>query len=224
MIVLPIAPPGSSWWRFADKARGGDFNEEIGWPELVQTIASIRDSLPVQERSRLGILAAGSGQAGAINLYGPALGLPKAMDELSLASRVWRSAPRDGDRCRHNARLRTECVRVLSNRWSCQQSLRNRKQHHSQHRHFCMPQAAAALARVLAGLPVLRLIYSLPCPGARARALTRLLPVLCLSVPFRPSSIPRAAPGQVLPQTKPVGLGLLLRLAITNLNLGCSAQ
>jgi len=78
-IVLPIAPPGSSWWRFADKARGGDFNEEIGWPELVQTIASIRDSLPVQERSRLGILAAGSGQAGAINLYGPALGLPKAI-------------------------------------------------------------------------------------------------------------------------------------------------
>jgi len=78
-IVLPIAPPGSSWWRFADKARGGDFNEEIGWPELVQTIASIRDSLPVQERSRLGILAAGSGQAGAINLYGPELGLPKAI-------------------------------------------------------------------------------------------------------------------------------------------------
>jgi hypothetical protein len=50
-IVLPIAPPGSLWWRFADKAHGGDFNEEIGWPELVQTIASIRDSLPVEERS-----------------------------------------------------------------------------------------------------------------------------------------------------------------------------
>ena len=43
-IVLPIAPPESLWWRFADKAHGGDFNEEIGWPELVQTIASIRDS------------------------------------------------------------------------------------------------------------------------------------------------------------------------------------
>jgi hypothetical protein len=54
-IVLPIAPPGSLWWRFADKANGGDFNEEIGWSELVQTIASIRDSLPVEERARLGI-------------------------------------------------------------------------------------------------------------------------------------------------------------------------
>lgn len=78
-IVLPIAPPGSLWRRFADKAHGGDFNEEIGWPELVQTIASIRDSLPVEERSRLGILAGDSGQAGAINLYGPALGLPRAI-------------------------------------------------------------------------------------------------------------------------------------------------
>jgi hypothetical protein len=78
-IVLPIAPPGSLWWRFAAKAHGGDFNEEIGWPELVETIASIRDSLPVEERSRLGILAGDSGQAGAINLYGPALRLPKAI-------------------------------------------------------------------------------------------------------------------------------------------------
>jgi hypothetical protein len=78
-IVLPIAPPGSLWWRFADRANGGNFNEEIGWPELVQTIADIRDSLPVDERSRLGILASDSGQAGAINLYGPALKLPRAI-------------------------------------------------------------------------------------------------------------------------------------------------
>jgi 4-amino-4-deoxy-L-arabinose transferase-like glycosyltransferase len=37
-IVLPTAPAGSLWWRFADKANGGNFNEEIGWPELVQTM------------------------------------------------------------------------------------------------------------------------------------------------------------------------------------------
>jgi len=78
-IVLPIPPPGSLWWQFADRANGGNFNEEIGWPELVQTIASIRDSLPVEERSRLGILASDSGQAGAINLYGPTLKLPRAI-------------------------------------------------------------------------------------------------------------------------------------------------
>src|SRR5208282_5291506 len=78
-IVLPIAPPGSLWWQFADKANGGNFNEEIGWPELAQTVASVRDSLPVEERSRLGILAGDAGQAGAINLYGPALRLPRAI-------------------------------------------------------------------------------------------------------------------------------------------------
>jgi hypothetical protein len=78
-IVLPIAPPGSLWWRFADSANGGNFNEEIGWPELVQTVASIRDSLALEERPRLGILARASGQAGAINLYGPALRLPRAI-------------------------------------------------------------------------------------------------------------------------------------------------
>src|SRR3984957_6224505 len=42
-------------------------------------LASIRDSLPVEERARLGILAGDSGQAGAINLYGPALKLPRAI-------------------------------------------------------------------------------------------------------------------------------------------------
>jgi hypothetical protein len=78
-LFCPIAPPGSWWWRFADKAHGGDFNEEIGWPELVQTIAAIRDSLPVEERSLSGILAGDSGLAGVINLFGPALRLPRAI-------------------------------------------------------------------------------------------------------------------------------------------------
>ena len=31
-IVLPIAPPRSLSWQFADRANGGNFNEEIGWP------------------------------------------------------------------------------------------------------------------------------------------------------------------------------------------------
>jgi 4-amino-4-deoxy-L-arabinose transferase-like glycosyltransferase len=78
-LVLPIAPPGSFWWQLADKAIGGNFNEQIGWPELVQTVAGIRDGLPIEDKSRLGILVGDSGMAGAINLYGPALGLPRAI-------------------------------------------------------------------------------------------------------------------------------------------------
>jgi len=34
-----------------------DFREEIGWPELVQTVAKIRDSLPAEDRAQLGIIA-----------------------------------------------------------------------------------------------------------------------------------------------------------------------
>ena len=65
-------------WKFAAK-NNGDLLEEVGWPELVQSIAQIRDSLPAEDRSHLGILAANYGEAGAINLYGPALGLPPAI-------------------------------------------------------------------------------------------------------------------------------------------------
>jgi hypothetical protein len=41
--------------------------------------APVRDTLSAGGRSRLGILADDAGEAGAINLYGPAHGLPKAI-------------------------------------------------------------------------------------------------------------------------------------------------
>jgi 4-amino-4-deoxy-L-arabinose transferase-like glycosyltransferase len=57
----------------------GEFREEVGWPELVETVAKIRDSLPAPERARLGIFTGNYGEAGAIDLYGPAYGLPRAI-------------------------------------------------------------------------------------------------------------------------------------------------
>jgi hypothetical protein len=77
-LILPIAPVNSTWWNFAVKVNG-DFPEEIGWPELVETVAKIRDSLPPEDRAHLGILGANYGEAGAINLYGPRYGLPMAI-------------------------------------------------------------------------------------------------------------------------------------------------
>jgi 4-amino-4-deoxy-L-arabinose transferase-like glycosyltransferase len=74
-LVLPLAPVHSKWWDVASKVQG-DFVEEIGWPELVETVAQVRDSLPADERAHLGILAANYGEAGAINLFGPAHALP----------------------------------------------------------------------------------------------------------------------------------------------------
>jgi hypothetical protein len=75
---LPLAPIDSSLWKQVVK-NNDDFAEEIGWPELVETVARIRDSLPEPDRRRLGILAANYGEAGAINLYGPRYGLPRAI-------------------------------------------------------------------------------------------------------------------------------------------------
>jgi MFS family permease len=77
-VVLPIAPINSKWWAFASK-NNGDLAEEIGWPDLVETIAQIRDKLPENERTRLGILTGNYGEAGAINLYGPQYSLPRAI-------------------------------------------------------------------------------------------------------------------------------------------------
>jgi len=74
-LFLPIAPVNSPWWhRMA--ATNDDVKEEIGWQELAETVARIRDALPPEDRARLRILAGNYGEAGAINLYGPALGLP----------------------------------------------------------------------------------------------------------------------------------------------------
>jgi len=77
-VTIPTAPVNSALWKFASK-NNGDLVEELGWPELVQEVAGIRDSLPKQDRSHLGILAANYGEAGAINLYGPSYDLPEAI-------------------------------------------------------------------------------------------------------------------------------------------------
>lgn len=82
LIVLPMAPVGSAWWRFA-LAQNDDLAEEIGWPELAQTVAALYSSLPADERARTGILASNYGEAGAVNLYGPPLGLPEAISGIN---------------------------------------------------------------------------------------------------------------------------------------------
>src|SRR5262249_32364774 len=77
-LFLPIASVNSSWWhRMA--ATNDDVREEIGWQELTETVARIRDALPPEDRARVRILAGNYGEAGAINLYGPALGWPASI-------------------------------------------------------------------------------------------------------------------------------------------------
>jgi len=83
-LTLPIAPIQSAWWRLADAATNHQsFSMEIGWPELVATVAHVRDSLPAEDRSEVGVLAADEGEAGAVNLYGRAYGLPEAISGMN---------------------------------------------------------------------------------------------------------------------------------------------
>ena len=77
-VGLPLAPIPSAWFRAAD-AMNITLRDEIGWQDLVSTLAQLRDSLPVETRAHLGILAENYGEVGAINLYGPSRGLPLAI-------------------------------------------------------------------------------------------------------------------------------------------------
>jgi len=52
--------------------------DQFGWPEMVREVAGIYNSLPPAERADTGIWAGNYGEAGAINLFGPQYGLPRA--------------------------------------------------------------------------------------------------------------------------------------------------
>ncbi|MFZ0338703.1 MAG: glycosyltransferase family 39 protein [Terracidiphilus sp.] len=74
-VILPIASIGPLK-QFA-LAHNGDLREEIGWDELVRTVAGIRDALPAEQRAHLGITTANYGEYGAIEILGRAYGLPE---------------------------------------------------------------------------------------------------------------------------------------------------
>jgi hypothetical protein len=53
LVFLPIAPVNSPWWQRMVQING-DLREEIGWQELVENVARIRDSLSPEERRAKG--------------------------------------------------------------------------------------------------------------------------------------------------------------------------
>lgn len=55
------------------------FADRFGWPEMARVVADAYHALPPQDRARCGIFGQNYGQAGAIDLFGPELGLPKAV-------------------------------------------------------------------------------------------------------------------------------------------------
>jgi hypothetical protein len=55
------------------------FSDELGWRALAQHVAGVYRSLPPAERGRTAIFANNYGEAAAIDIHGPSLGLPPAI-------------------------------------------------------------------------------------------------------------------------------------------------
>jgi len=55
------------------------FADMHGWPELAQSVAGVWSSLPADARARACVFTQNYGEAGAIDRFGPALGLPPAI-------------------------------------------------------------------------------------------------------------------------------------------------
>lgn len=52
--------------------------ETVGWPQLVRQVGGVVDALPAQQRQHVTLLALTYGEAGALDRFGPAYGLPPA--------------------------------------------------------------------------------------------------------------------------------------------------
>lgn len=75
VLALPVIPvqslPG------AIPAINQTARDSIGWPAYVSEVARVYRSLPADDRSHTGLLAGNYGEAGALDLFGPAQGLPQ---------------------------------------------------------------------------------------------------------------------------------------------------
>lgn len=55
------------------------FADRFGWEGMVRTVARVHDGLPRERRSEACVLTGNYGEAGAVDLFGPAYGLPPAI-------------------------------------------------------------------------------------------------------------------------------------------------
>lgn len=77
--ALGIAPSTSERKELAELPQF--FADMHGWPEIVEAVAKVYDSLEATEQAGLAIVAPNYGVAGAIDHFGPSYGLPKAWSQ-----------------------------------------------------------------------------------------------------------------------------------------------
>ncbi|MCW2904724.1 MAG: hypothetical protein JWO67_6989 [Streptosporangiaceae bacterium] len=76
-FTLPVYPVGSLA-QTPQPYVNQDSAETVGWPRFAAEVARVHRALPAAERSRTTIVTGNYGEAGALDRYGPALGLPRA--------------------------------------------------------------------------------------------------------------------------------------------------
>jgi hypothetical protein len=74
-ISLPLLPPSSMSVLDAT----GELGETVGWPELIEQVSAVYESIPAADRNDVAIFTGSYGEAGAIDVLGPAAGLPSAV-------------------------------------------------------------------------------------------------------------------------------------------------
>jgi 4-amino-4-deoxy-L-arabinose transferase-like glycosyltransferase len=80
LLLVPAAIPVLPAATFADSSineANPEMGEQVGWPDLAREVARVWDRIPARDRSRAIVLTANYGEAGAIERFGPDLGLPQ---------------------------------------------------------------------------------------------------------------------------------------------------
>jgi MFS family permease len=75
--ALHLAPPAIETHRLGPLPQ--IFADQFGWEEMASTVAGVYNNLPPDVRSKTAIFGQNYGQAGAIDLFGPKYGLPRAI-------------------------------------------------------------------------------------------------------------------------------------------------
>ena len=73
-VALPLLPPSSMSVLDAT----GELGETVGWPELIDQVAAVYESIPDGRSSDVAIFTGSYGEAGAVDVLGAAAGLPPA--------------------------------------------------------------------------------------------------------------------------------------------------
>lgn len=74
-LVLPVLPPGTAA-NLGILSFNGELAEELGWPELVDQVASVLKDLPEEDRATARVITRSYAEAAAVELLGPRRGIP----------------------------------------------------------------------------------------------------------------------------------------------------